>query len=97
MRNFAIGAFLLVFVAAFCFIMFIVFNYVLYSPDVGVDTILNEKASELMNANNFAKWTHSRNSISTGFGMAGVICLFSAIAIFVLNAIKTARVSRRYR
>ena len=94
MRNFAFGAFILVFVAAFCFIMFIVFNYVLYSPDVGVDTILNEKASELMNANNFAKWTHSRNSISTGFGMAGVICLFSAIAIFVLNALKTGRVRR---
>lgn len=95
MRGFALGAFTLIFVAAFCFIMYIAFNYVLYNPDSGIDTILNEKASDMMNVDNFAKWTNSRNSISTGFAMSGVICLFLAIMLFVMEALRTTRYSRR--
>jgi Na+/H+ antiporter NhaC len=96
MRNYAFGAFLLVIVAAICFIVFVVFNYALYNPDSGVDTILNEKAAELMNERNLAKWNNTRANISTGFGMMGVICLFLAIILFVLSALKTRRAGRRY-
>ena len=91
MRNFAFGAFLLIIVSASCFITYISFNYVLYNPDSGVDTLLNEKASEMMNANNFAKWTNTRSNIATGFGMMGVISLFIAILLFVIGAVRTSK------
>lgn len=92
MRGFAIGAFLLVVVAAFCFILYIVFNFVLYNPDSGIDTILNEKATDMMNENNLAKWTTSRSNLATGFAMSGVICLFLAILLFVLGALRSTRI-----
>jgi hypothetical protein len=95
MRNFAFGAFILIIVAAFCFIIYIVFNYAIYNPDSGVDTILNEKANELMNTRNLDKWNNTRDNISTGFGMMGVISLFLAIILFVMSALKTGRIRRR--
>ena len=83
---------MLVMVSAICFILFVVFNYVLYNPDSGVDTILDEKANDMFNPNNLGKWSNTRGHIATGFGMAGVVTLFAAILSFVLMSIKTMRV-----
>lgn len=79
------ASFMLVVVASFCFVLFIVFNWVLYNPDSGVETTLDEFAQEQFNRNYLNWWDSITDNISFGFGLAGVVCMFLAIICYVAS------------
>lgn len=77
------ASFMLVAVSSFCFVLFIVFNYVLYNTDNGVFTILDNFANQFFNRYYLNWWDGINNSISFGFALAGGLCLFLAIICYI--------------
>ena len=72
-------------VASFCFVLFIVFNWVLYNPDSGVDTTLDEFAQQHFNRYYKNWWDGITNNIAFGFGLSGVLCLFIAFICYIAS------------
>jgi len=79
-------------VMSFCFVLFIIFNWVLYNPDSGIDTTLTEYAQENFNRYYLNWWNGITNNISFGFGLAGVLCLFLSIICYVASVFDRRRV-----
>lgn len=81
--RWATASLILIAVSSICFTLFIVFNWVLYNPDTGVETTLDEFAQ--LNFNRYYRnwWDGITNNIAFGFGLSGVLILFLAIACFV--------------
>jgi hypothetical protein len=75
-----------VMVMALCFTAFIVFNWVLYNPDSGIDTTLGKRADADFNRHYQDWWDNIHNSISAGFAIAGVTCMFLAIICYIADA-----------
>lgn len=89
--KYAIAGIMFVIVATICFILYIIFNFVLYNPDTGIETILNEKAQDMFNQNNLDKWNYTRANIATGFGISGVVCMGISFALFIAAAFESRR------
>lgn len=85
-----------VIVASFCFVLFIVFNWVLYNPDTGVDTTLDEFAQKHFNRYYQNWWSGISNNIAFGFGLSGVVCLFLAIICYVASVFGSDRRVEQY-
>lgn len=82
---------LFIIVMSFCFVLFIVFNWVLYNPDSGIDPTLDEFAQKSFNRYYRNWWDGITNNISFGFGLAGVVCLFLAIICYVASVFGSDR------
>ena len=83
-------------VASFCFVLFIVFNWVLYNPDSGVDTTLDEFAQQHFNRYYKNWWDGITNNIAFGFGLSGVLCLFIAIICYIASVFGSDRKVQQY-
>ena len=92
--RWATASLLLVAVASFCFVLFIVFNWVLYNTDNGVFTILDDFANQFFSRYYLNWWDGINNSISFGFGLSGVVCLALAIVCYVADVLGSRRVER---
>ena len=87
---------LFIIVASFCFVLFIVFNWVLYNPDTGIDTTLNEFAQQHFNRNYRIWWDGITNNIAFGFGLSGVFCLLVAIICYIASVFGGERKVEQY-
>lgn len=85
--RFAIAGLIFVFVAAICFSFFVMFNYILYNPDDGVQTILNESVDNIFSPTYQDAWNTTTSNIEFGFGLSGVVCMGIAFACFIADAI----------
>ena len=85
------ASFLLVAVASFCFVLFIVFNWVLYNTDNGVFTVLDGFANQFFNRHYASWWDGINNSISFGFGLSGVLCLALAVVCYIADVFSSSR------
>ena len=85
------ASFMFVIVMSFCFSLFIIFNWVLYNPDTGIETTLDSFAQENFNRYYRDWWNGINTNISYGFGLAGVICLFLAVICYLADALSGTR------
>lgn len=85
MKGWAMASITFVFVSAFCFGLYILFNFVLYNPTSGIDTILDNLASDHFNPTNLAKYTSTSNTIATAFGFSGILCLGLAFLCYLAS------------
>jgi amino acid transporter len=83
--RWASASLLFVVVMALCFVLFVVFNWILYNPDSGVNTILDEFAQEGFNRYYRHWWNNLHNNISAGFAIAGIVCMFLAIICYIAD------------
>ncbi len=91
--RWASASLMFVIVMAMCFSLFIVWNWVLYNPNTGVETTLNEFAQERFNANYIDWWDSIQNNLKAGFGLAGIVCMFLAIICYIADVFsKTTQV-----
>ena len=79
------ASFIFIVVMSFCFVLFIIFNWVLYNPDSGIDPTLDEFAQKHFNRYYQNWWGGITNNISFGFGLSGVICMFLAIICYIAS------------
>jgi len=83
--RWASASLLFIIIMALCFSLFIVWNWVLYNPDSGVETTLNEFAHERFNANYVSWWDGIQSNLRSGFGIAGIVCMFLAIICYLAD------------
>ena len=81
------ASFIFIVVMSFCFILFIVFNWILYDPDAGIDPTLDEFAQQHFNRYYRNWWAGVTNNIAFGFGLSGVICLGLAIVCYIASVV----------
>lgn len=81
------ASFIFIIVMSFCFCLFIIFNWVLYNPNSGIETSLDEFAQDNFNRHYRNWWNGITNNISFGFGLSGVICMFLAIICYIVDAV----------
>jgi len=86
MRNYAFASILLIIVGALVFTMFIMFNYVLYNSDSGVDTTLDDMATERFSADWLTWYTGVSDNIKTGFQMLGPLLMGVGFILFVASS-----------
>jgi len=79
------ASFIFVVVMSFCFTLFIIFNWILYDPDAGIDPTLDEFAQKHFNRYYRNWWSGITNNIAFGFGLSGVICLGLAIVCYIAS------------
>lgn len=79
------ASFIFIVIMSFCFILFIIFNWVLYNPDTGIETTLDEFAQQNFNRYYRNWWSGITNNIAFGFGLSGVVCMFLAIICYVAS------------
>ena len=82
---------LFIVVMSFCFVLFIVFNWVLYNPDSGIEPTLDRSAQKLFSRSYLDWWDNINNNIAFGFGLAGVVCMFLAIICYIASVFDTRR------
>ena len=92
--RWATASLLLVAVASFCFVLFIVFNWVLYNTDNGVFTILDGFANKFFNRYYLNWWDGINSNIAFGFGLSGVVCLALALVCYVADVFGGGRVEQ---
>jgi len=85
------ASFIFIVVMSFCFVLFIVFNWMLYNPDTGVETMLDEYAQQHFNRNYRDWWDGINTNIAFGFGLAGVFCMFVAIICYIASVFETRK------
>ena len=85
------ASFIFIIVMSFCFVLFIIFNWVLYNPDTGIDSTLDEFAQQNFNRYYRSWWDGITNNISFGFGLSGVVCLFLAIICYIASLFESSR------
>ena len=83
--KWVIMSLLFIIVMSFCFTLFIVFNWVLYNPDTGIEPTLDEFAQESFSRYYRQWWDGITNNIAFGFGLSGVLCLFLAIICYIAS------------
>ena len=93
MRNYAFASILLIIVGALVFTIFIMFNYVLYNSDSGVDTTLDDMATERFSANWLAWYTGVSDNIKTGFQMLGPLLIGVGFILFIASKAHTSEKS----
>ena len=85
------ASFIFIIVMSFCFVLFIIFNWVLYNPDTGVFTILDDFAGRFFNRNYLNWWDGINTNIAFGFGLLGVVCMFLAIICYIASLFESNR------
>lgn len=86
-----VASILLILVAGFCFGIFILFNYVLFTPGSGLVPMLNESAQNIMSGAWYSWFIDRVDTITIGFGFTGIICLGLAFVIFIADALSDPR------
>jgi len=86
MRNYAFAAIILIIVGAIVFTMFIMFNFVLYNSDSGVDTTLDSMATERFDAKWLAWYTGISDNVKTGFQMLGPLLIGIGFILFIASS-----------
>ncbi len=79
------ASFIFIVVMSFCFILFIIFNWVLYNSDNGIYMILDDFANRFFSRSYLNWWDGINSNISFGFGLSGVICMFLAIVCYIAS------------
>ena len=87
---------ILIIVASFCFVAFIVFNWVLYNSDNGIYTILDGFANQFFNRHYLNWWDGINSNIAFGFGLSGVVCMFLAIICYIAHVFDSSPSVRQY-
>lgn len=90
------ASFIFVVVMSFCFTLFIIFNWILYDPDAGIDPTLDEFAQKNFNRYYRNWWAGITNNISFGFGLSGVVCLGLAIVCYIASVFDSRPRVERY-
>jgi hypothetical protein len=89
--RFAIAGIIFIMVSALCFVLFILFNNVLYNTDNGIEVLLDETAKNTMSNKFYQSWQETTDNIQFGFGLAGVACMGTAFLLFIAEALTRPR------
>lgn len=90
--RWASASLLFIIVMSMCFMMFIVFNWVLYNDDNGVVTELDKFAEQNFNRYYNQWFDRINNNIALAFGIAGIVCMFVAIICYIAEVFSKQQV-----
>jgi choline-glycine betaine transporter len=85
--RFAIAGIIFIAIAALLFSVFIFYNYFFYEDETGIANILDEQAQKTMNNQFYQSFKDNDENFRFAFGLLGVLCLFIATLLFVLDAL----------
>lgn len=89
--RWAIASLMLVIVASFCFVLFIIFNWAIYNTDNGIFTILDGFAQQDFNRYYRQWWDGINNNIAFGFGLSRVVCMGLALICYLVDVFGSQR------
>lgn len=91
MKMWAVASILFVFMGTLLFIIFVLFNFLFVSPDVGLIPAFNESAVSSMNSDYYGWFLLQMDQTRALFGITGVVFFLLAILLYVVESSKEMR------